>query len=75
MTAGRRWNGRAENLARLDNCVGPHRFVAMPVVAPQQTADLRCLDCGGVVSTVAAYWYAQGLDHGVEHGQRRGEAA
>lgn len=70
MTVPRRWGGKAQNLARLDGCAGPHRFVAMTAVPPVVTADLRCLDCRGVVSTVARYWYEKGLDHGQRRATR-----
>lgn len=53
------------NKARLDACVGIHRFEAFERFgeSPGALCKYKCSKCGGTVDQHALHWYQSGLSH------------
>lgn len=58
------WERCKANIARLEGCPGPHRFVIIPSEPVTIIARSRCETCRGEVSASDRRWYERGLAHG-----------
>ena len=64
------------NLVRLRGCGGPHLFGLIRERGEGASrARYQCERCGGEASEQAVTWYRLGLRAGLEHAERRSNAA
>jgi len=57
------WEAVKANNAKLDACVGPHKFT-IPSGRREYMDDIICEFCGGKISASGKSWYEKGLEHG-----------
>lgn len=51
------------NMARLEGCAGPHRFVPHERYPSGMVRKYRCELCQGTIDGINKIWYERGLKH------------
>lgn len=55
------WDKAKANVARLDECEGPHDF--QPIGEGREFRRVRCSKCGGEISRLNRHWYEHAMRH------------